>query len=66
MKRPHLTGQRLAAIFILGAALFNYPLLSLFDRPGEMFGLPLLYAYLFLAWLLLIVLMAVTIEWLGD
>jgi hypothetical protein len=66
MKRPHLTGQRLAAIFLLGAALFNYPLLSLFDRPGEMFGLPLLYAYLFLAWLLLIVLMAVTIEWLGD
>jgi hypothetical protein len=66
MNRPHLTGQRLAAIFLLGAALFNYPLLSLFDRPGQIFGLPLLYAYLFLAWLLLIVLMAVTVEWLGD
>jgi hypothetical protein len=62
MNRSRLTAQRLAALFLLGCALFNYPLLALFNRPAEVFGVPLLYAYLFGGWLLLIVLMALTIE----
>ena len=62
MNRSRLTAQRLAALFLLGCALFNYPLLALFNRPVEVFGVPLLYAFLFGGWLLLIVLMALTIE----
>ena len=62
MNRSRLTGQRLAAVFLLGCALLDYPLLSLFDRPGEVFGVPLLYAYLFVAWAVLIALMAAVIE----
>ena len=47
-------GQRLAAIFVLGVLLFNYPLLAVFDRPGHVLGIPILYAYLFGAWALVI------------
>ncbi len=62
MNRPRLTAQRLAALFLLGCALFNYPLLALFNRPADVFGIPLLYAFIFGAWLALIALMAVAIE----
>ena len=62
MYRSRLTGQRLVAIFLLGSALLNYPLLLLFNRPLTIFGVPLLYAYLFLAWAGLIALMAWVIE----
>jgi hypothetical protein len=62
MNRPQLTAQRLAALFLLGCVLFNYPLLALFNRASEVFGIPLLYAFIFGAWLILIVLMAIVIE----
>ncbi|HEY6908336.1 MAG TPA: hypothetical protein VI356_03135 [Myxococcales bacterium] len=62
MKRSGITGQRLAAIFLLGCILLNYPILSLFSRAGAILGIPLLYAYLFGAWAALIGLMAVAVE----
>ena len=54
--------QRLVAVFILGWLLFSYPLLSLFNTGGTVFGIPLLYAYLFGVWALLIVLTIAVIE----
>ncbi len=66
MYPPRRTGQRLAAIFLLGWVLLDFPVLSLFDRPGEVLGMPLLYVYLFAAWLLLIVLMGVVAEGRGE
>ncbi len=62
MKRPGKRGQRLAAIFMMGCFLLNYPILSLFTRPGEIAGIPLLYAYVFVTWILLIGLMALVVE----
>ncbi|MGE5466561.1 MAG: hypothetical protein ACM3Y9_03965 [Ignavibacteria bacterium] len=62
MNRSSLTAQRLAALFLLGCVLFNYPLLALFNRSAEVFGIPLLYAFLFGSWLVLIVLMALVTE----
>jgi len=53
-----LTRQRLAAVCLLGGVLFNYPLLSLFNQPGALLEVPLLYLYLFGAWATLIGLMA--------
>jgi hypothetical protein len=50
--------QRLVALFLLGALLLTYPLLALFNRAETVLGMPLLYAYLFGAWLALIVLVA--------
>ena len=66
MIRPGIKGQRLAALFLLGFLLFNYPLLSLFADRGTVFGIPLLYAYVFLVWALLIGLMALVVERRGD
>lgn len=62
MIRSNIKGQRLAALFFLGCLLFNYPLLSLFAGQEEIFGVPLLYAYVFTVWALLIGLMALTVE----
>lgn len=62
MNRYSLTGQRLAAIFLLGCVLLNYPILYLFNTPAEVFGIPVLYAFLFGAWAVLVALMALNIE----
>jgi hypothetical protein len=62
MYRSRLTTQRLAAIFLLGCLLFNYPLLALFNKTAAVFGIPLLYAYIFLAWLVFILLVAAIVE----
>jgi hypothetical protein len=42
--------------------LFNFPILALFNVPGAVFGVPVLYAYIFIAWALLIGLMAWVVE----
>ena len=55
-------GQRLAALCLLGLLLFNYPLLAVFNVPGTLLGIPVLYVYFFLAWGGLIALMALVIE----
>ena len=50
---------KLIAVTALAAAGFTYPLLSLFDQPVQVFGVPLVWAYLFVVWALLIVAVAV-------
>jgi len=62
MIRSSIKGQRLVVLFLLGALLFNYPLLALFNRAAEVFGIPVLYAYIFLSWASLIGLLALVIE----
>lgn len=62
MQRRILAGERLVAAFLCGCLLFNYPLLSLFDTGSAVFGVPLLYAYVFVAWAGLIAMMAWIIE----
>ena len=61
-RSPSLIGQRLAALFLLGVLLFNYPLLQLFARDGTVLGVPLLYCFVFCAWAALIGLMALVVE----
>ena len=55
-------GERLIALALLGYLLFNYPLLSLFSTDGTLLGVPVLYAYLFASWGLLIGLMALVLR----
>jgi hypothetical protein len=59
-----LVGQRLVLVFVLGLVLLNEPVVSLFDRGQRVGGIPLLFLYLFLAWALLIGLMAWVVS--GD
>ena len=54
--------QRLVALFLLGCLLFSFPLLSIFNSGSTVFGIPILYAYLFGAWAALIALAIVIIE----
>ena len=62
MAKTSRKGERLVGLFLLGCLLFNFPLLALFNVRATVFGIPLLYAYLFSAWALLIVLVAVIME----
>ena len=55
-------GQRFVALCMLGLLMFNYPILTLFNVSGTVFGVPVLYAYIFIAWATLIALMA----WLAE
>ena len=55
-------GQRFVALCMLGMLLFNYPVLAIFNVSGTFFGVPALYAYLFIAWAILIFLMALLAE----
>ena len=51
-------GQRFVALCMLGMLLFNYPILALFNVSGILFGVPVLYVYMFVAWAALIALLA--------
>lgn len=42
--------DRLVALFLLGTILFNFPILSLFNRKSLALGVPLLYLFLFGVW----------------
>ncbi|HEY7675178.1 MAG TPA: hypothetical protein VH867_08160 [Burkholderiales bacterium] len=66
MIRPSIKGQRLAALFLLGLLLLNYPLLDLFAGPSQMWGIPALYVYVFAVWTLLIGLMTLVVEKRND
>jgi hypothetical protein len=55
-------GQRFVALCMLGVLLFNYPILALFNVSGTILGVPVLYAYIFVAWAALIALMAFVAE----
>jgi hypothetical protein len=62
MDRLETKAQRLVALCMLGFLLFNYPILALFNQPGALLGIPLVYAYIFAAWALMIALMALVVE----
>lgn len=66
MSRPGFTGEGLFFLFLLGVFLFNPPLLSIFDIPRQLFGVPLLYLYLFACWGALLLSVAFVIETGGD
>ena len=52
----------MVCIFLLGVVLFNFPILAAFNVSATVFGIPGLFAYVFLAWAALILLMYLAIE----
>ncbi len=58
--------QRCVAVCLLGALLFNYPFLALFNRAGQFLGIPIFYVYLFAVWAALIALLAYVVEGKGE
>jgi hypothetical protein len=62
MDKFEVKGQRLVALCILGVLLFNYPMLAVFNVASTIFGIPLLYVYIFVVWTLLTACMAYVVE----
>lgn len=50
MMRTGLARQRLVAVFLAAVLLLNYPVLSLFDLPQSVMGIPVLYLFMFAVW----------------
>lgn len=61
---PPRRPQRMLAVALLAAVLFNQPFLRIFDRGAGtgIAGIPLIYLYLFAAWALVILLMVSVVE----
>jgi hypothetical protein len=55
-------GEKLVLMFFVGLLLFNPPLLGLFGVPRLVAGVPLLYVYMFVAWITLVALAAMIVE----
>jgi len=51
---PERRGQRLISLLIGGLVLLNFPLLSIFSGNTFVYGIPVLYFYLFSVWSLII------------
>jgi hypothetical protein len=49
-------------VFVVGLLVFNYPLMSLASSDTTLFGIPVLYLYLFGSWALIVGTMALIIE----
>ncbi|MFD1470165.1 hypothetical protein ACFQ48_18195 [Hymenobacter caeli] len=47
-------GQRLLFVAVLFGVLLNFPLLAVFDRDGRVGGVPVLYLYVLLVWVLVV------------
>lgn len=60
--RPHSEqaeprrGQRLLFLAVLFGVLLNFPLLAVFDHDGRVGGIPVVYLYVLLMWILLVLL----------
>ena len=54
--------QRLLVLFFFGILALNYPLLALFSKTVLWFGIPLLYLYLFVFWVIFIIFIAFVAE----
>ena len=62
MQDPESRAQRMVALCMLGCVLFNFPVLALFNVSESVLGVPVLYAYIFIAWAVLIAMMAFVAE----
>lgn len=58
MKESAPKTARLSRLFALVCLLFNYPMLASFNVRASLFGIPVLYLYLFVVWALVISLLA--------
>ena len=54
--------ERLIGMLIVGVVALNYPILSLFSGSKLVFGIAVLYFYLFLSWAIFIISIAFILE----
>lgn len=54
--------ERLIVMIIIGTIALNFPFLSLFSKVRLFLGIPVLYLYIFSAWVLFILCLALVLE----
>jgi hypothetical protein len=57
MTPENIKNKRLFCLFLLGCLILNYPIISLFNHEIFIFGIPLLFVFLFCGWSLIIIAM---------
>lgn len=62
MAAEHRRREYVIVLFVAAVLALNYPLLSIYNRVLLPLGIPLLYLYIFLVWLVIIVLTAMAME----
>ncbi len=62
MKFAQRQNERLVVFMLLGGLALNYPLLAIFSKKALLFGIPILYLYLFSFWAFFILLIAMVME----
>jgi len=55
-------GQQLLILFFLGMFFFNFPALAVLNKNVLLAGIPVLYLYIFVLWLLLVGVMVWVVE----
>lgn len=60
MKKRHQ--QKLVVLSLLLLVLFNLPIILLFDSSDSLFGLPIIYVYVFSVWLFLVLISLIIVE----
>ena len=55
-RREQRRGQRLLFLALVFGVLFNFPLLAVLDHDGRVGGIPVLYLYVLLLWVLVVAL----------
>jgi hypothetical protein len=63
MRRRGRKRDWIVVVFLVSVILWNYPILGLFDRPDRLWGIPILYVYVFAAWAIVIGLVALIVEY---
>ncbi|MFM6983615.1 MAG: hypothetical protein ACKOXF_05750 [Chitinophagaceae bacterium] len=51
------TRQKLLALAITAAVLFNIPIMETVNKPVLLFGIPLLYLYIFVVWVVFVIIL---------
>ena len=62
MRRISKRNESIVVLTIFGVLALNYPWLSLFSHTDLVFGIPILYLYLFILWGIFIIMIAMLIE----
>jgi len=62
VNRPRRSGEWSVVLFVVALLAFNPPILSIFSVPELLFGIPVLYLYIFAVWGVVIALLAVNVS----
>ncbi len=58
MNNFDLNRERAVALFLFAVLAISPPLLAIFSQEGRLFGIPILYLYLFSVWALVVLMIA--------